>query len=209
MRRTALMDEACNSVTGTDHWRNVAALDEVGVREAILTGYRDGKPFTPYVPTIDIGRGGRVLDFGCGLGRNFPYLTSIADEVVGFDLPEMVARARSESRDVSLEADWSVLAAQRFDLVFASLVFQHIEPAQLRRYLADIMAMTRRCYVLSRGRHDFGGPTLRYVREFAYVPDGVFVEHDPATNALRRVGSISGDEIVELDDARHVEVLID
>ena len=49
------------------------------MRERILTGYKAGKPFTPYVPTITLPAPiESVLDFGCGLGRNFPYLKTIA-----------------------------------------------------------------------------------------------------------------------------------
>ena len=84
-------------MAGKDDWLSVAAADDPDeVRERILTGYRDGKPFTPYVPTISLPDSiDRVLDFGCGLGRNFPYLTSIAREVVGFDLPPMIDRCRT------------------------------------------------------------------------------------------------------------------
>jgi hypothetical protein len=74
-------------------WVELAATatdDEL--REKILTGFRDGKPFTPYSPTLALPSPiDGVLDFGCGLGRNFPYLKTIASRVVGFDLPEMIA----------------------------------------------------------------------------------------------------------------------
>lgn len=71
-----------------------------------------------------------VLDFGCGVGRNFPYLKSVARHVTGYDLPPMIARCR-ELAPVPADAlsdDWPSLCEQRFDLVFASLVVQHIEP---------------------------------------------------------------------------------
>ncbi|HEY6617501.1 MAG TPA: hypothetical protein VIZ32_23400, partial [Vicinamibacterales bacterium] len=84
-------------MAGIDDWLSVARADDPDdVRERILTGYRDGKPFTPYVPTLAMPASvTTVLDFGCGLGRNFPYLTSIAGEVVGFDLPPMIERCRT------------------------------------------------------------------------------------------------------------------
>ena len=197
-------------MTGTEHWRQVAALDDVGVRDAILSGYADGKPFTPYVPTIDIGTPARVLDFGCGLGRNLPFLTTVASEVVGFDLPEMIARVRALEwpAAVSFEADWARVREQRFDLVFASLVFQHVEPAPLQRYLADIFTFAPRIYLLQRGRHDFGGPTLQYLPPGVAVADGVLVDHDPVTNNLTRLGPISGAEILSLADDRVYETIL-
>ena len=53
-------------------------------------------------------RSSRVLDFGCGLGRNFPYLTSFAREVVGFELPPMIERCRtlSDHPVTLLTSDW-------------------------------------------------------------------------------------------------------
>src|SRR5689334_9108298 len=117
-------------MAGREEWLSVASADDVDdVRERILTGYREGKPFTPYIPTIDLPRATRVLDFGCGLGRNFPYLTSIAPHVVGFDLPPMIERCRSlpDPPAVDLTSDWDDVRLSRFDVVFATLVLQHIE----------------------------------------------------------------------------------
>jgi SAM-dependent methyltransferase len=181
------------------------------VRDAILAGYRAGKPFLPYVPTCGVGRPRRVLDFGCGLGRNTGFLASVADEVVGFDLPEMVDRARGGTwpRGVRFEACWDVVRAARFDLVFVSLVFQHVAPDELGRYLEDLVVMAPRWYVLSRGRHDFGGPTMRHVASHVRLRDGVLVDHDPVCNGLAVVGPISASEMASLDDERHVEVVLE
>ena len=42
-------------MAGKDDWLSVAEADDPDdVRERILTGYRDGKPFTPYVPTVPL-----------------------------------------------------------------------------------------------------------------------------------------------------------
>jgi len=40
-------------VPGLDDWLNAArSADPDDLREQILTGFRAGKPFTPYVPTL-------------------------------------------------------------------------------------------------------------------------------------------------------------
>ena len=84
---TALSDRRCESrphhglisrvsippMPGRDEWSDIAVGDADELRERILTGYKSGKPFTPYVPTIPLPATiESVLDFGCGLGRNFP-----------------------------------------------------------------------------------------------------------------------------------------
>ena len=197
---------------GNDYWRGVAAAERpADVREAILTGYRDGKLFAPYVPLLKLPPLDRILDFGCGLGRNFPYLRSVAGQVVGFDLAEMVERCRREialPSAVDLTSDWQWVRQQRFDCVFACLVLQHIEPDELATYLRDFAAMAPWTYVLSRGRSDFGGgvfASIAAASAFTGYACNV-VEHDPAMHGLRRSGTVPSAEMPPADD-RHYEML--
>ena len=65
------------------------------LREHILTGFKSGKPFRPYVPTIALpSQIDWLLDFGCGVGRNFSCVRTLGRHVAAFDLPPMVARCR-------------------------------------------------------------------------------------------------------------------
>src|SRR5881394_3020901 len=137
---------------GLDDWLSLArTADPDELREHILTGYKSGKPFTPYIPTLPLPSPiDNVLDFGCGVGRSFPYLKSIARHVVGYDLPPMIERCRAlaaEPVDL-LSGDWNEVKARRFDLIVAALVLQHIEPAQTRAYLADFARMAPVVYLL-------------------------------------------------------------
>ena len=179
---------------GVSDW--LAAARTAGaeeLRERILTGYKSGKPFTPYVPTIRLPSSlGWVLDFGCGIGRNFSYLKTAAQHVAGFDLEPMVERCRvlaSESIDL-LTHDWNELVLRRFDLVVAALVLQHIEPAACRSYLMDFARMAPLTYVLTRLESDFGVNVLALVDESnAFdVQECVEVEHDSERHQLRRLG---------------------
>jgi SAM-dependent methyltransferase len=124
---------------GRDYWLSIAqSTDPDDLREHILTGFRSGKPFTPYVPTIALPSPvERVLDFGCGVGRTFPFLKTIARHVTGFDLPPMIERCRAlatEPADTLLN-DWNaarqrtlrVLGRKSFDAVSASGAQGHYE----------------------------------------------------------------------------------
>jgi SAM-dependent methyltransferase len=198
---------------GRDAWMTVAASADDEIRERILTGYKDGKPFTPYIPTLALPSNlDSVLDFGCGLGRNFPFLTAAARSVTGFDLPPMIERCRGSAADRVdlLSADWDRLKGASFDLIFASLVLQHIEPAPVRLFLRDFSRMTPCVYLLTRNTTDFGENLLGIIAETGlFVPgEWVEVEHDPATHQLKVMGRSSFDEARRRDGDRHFEVLL-
>lgn len=195
-------------------WLDVAragTADEV--REWILTGFKAGKPFTPYVPTLALPAPvDRVLDFGCGVGRNFPYLRSLARHLTGFDLPPMIARCRDlapAAADV-LADDWPALRRQRFDLVFASLVLQHIEPETCRTYLADLAAMTPAIYVLTRASSDAGPNVIDLIASLnRFEIDAVVaVEHDERTHQLRVVGPAPLETARHEGNTAHYEMLV-
>jgi SAM-dependent methyltransferase len=183
------------------------------IRERILTGYKDGKPFTPYVPTLPIrGMVGSVLDFGCGLGRNFPYLKRIARTVTGFDLPPMIEQCRrlaDEEVDL-LSSDWDRIRTHRFDLIFASLVLQHIEPEPLRTFLDGFARMAPETYLLTRTRTDFNENLLDVVAGTGLFDAGecVEVDHDPITHQLRVLGRTPFDAARGAGDGKHFEVLL-
>jgi cyclopropane fatty-acyl-phospholipid synthase-like methyltransferase len=200
-------------MVGNEHWRRIATRPDAEVREEILSGYLQGKPFTPYVPTIEMPPSPtRVLDFGCGLGRSFSYLVSMATEVVGFDLPEMIdhcARAGTTEPTVVLRDDWPALREERFDLVFASLVLQHIDPTEARSYLDDFARMTETVYLLTRGRQDFGGATGALIDRHIWEIGAIaVVEHDQREHSLHRIGWLDASEIAEVDDDRHLEMVL-
>ena len=47
-------------MAGRDYWLSIAqSPDPDDLREHILTGFKNGKPFTPYVPTIAAAVAGR------------------------------------------------------------------------------------------------------------------------------------------------------
>jgi SAM-dependent methyltransferase len=194
-------------------WADLAATaTDTELKDRILTGFKEGKPFTPYVPTLALPPIASVLDFGCGLGRNFPFLTSIAPRVVGYDLPEMIERCRAVSPvTVSLlSGDWSAVSAMRFDLVFASLVLQHIPTREIERYATGLAQMAPAIYMLSRGVTDEGDNVFDVL-----VRSGLFdlspcveVEHDPVTHGLKVIGPASIDEARRAGNASHYEVLM-
>jgi SAM-dependent methyltransferase len=93
---------------------------------------------------------GRVLDFGCGVGRLARPFGSRFEEYVGVDVAEgMVARARELHADLPsytflAAADLTQLPDASFDLVYSNLVLQHLPSrAAVERYLADFLRVVR------------------------------------------------------------------
>lgn len=196
-----------------EDWLRVAAQgSDEDVREWILTGVKAGKPFTPYEPTIEWPPAASVLDFGCGLGRNFPCLERLAQRVTGFDLPPMIARCRSALGPGApeLSDDWAELSGRRFDLIFASLVLQHIDTPAIEAYLADFARMAPVIYLLSRGTTDDGGNVFAILQRLNLfsIGDCTEVEHDPDTHRLRVVGTAPVEVAARDGNQRHYEVLL-
>jgi SAM-dependent methyltransferase len=89
----------------------------------------------------------RVLDLGCGPGRDVRFLTELGCQVTGLDASAgMVAEARLGLPDAALvQADlrWSPFAAEAFDGVWACASLLHIPRTVLPPALAEISRLLR------------------------------------------------------------------
>ena len=197
----------------TEWARLASSASDDELREKILMGFKNGKPFTPSVPTLALpATMASVLDFGCGLGRNFPYLKTLAARVTGYDLPEMIDRCRRAGAvEVDLlSSDWNEISAMRFDMVFASLVLQHVPEDVCRQALDGFAVMAPVTYLLARGQGDFGFNALAVAARSQKFDGGAcrVVDHHPATHQLRVLESVPFEAAQTADDPRHFEVLL-
>jgi SAM-dependent methyltransferase len=96
---------------------------------------------------------GRIaaLDFGCGVGRLTAALADHFDTVTGLDIAEpMLARARAllaGTRGCAFvrndEPDLRIFADHSFDLVYSSLVLQHMPRPVAANYLREFVRVVR------------------------------------------------------------------
>lgn len=106
----------------------------------------------------------KVLDFGCGMGRNMVGMMMYAKKwtVIGYDNSSMVDRARrallvlnseDHARTVLL-SDWNDVIAMAsksaFDVIFCCLTLQHIEEKQLRWFLEQFKSIGDELFVQGR-----------------------------------------------------------
>jgi cyclopropane fatty-acyl-phospholipid synthase-like methyltransferase len=167
-----------------DVWLNATEYD---AGDLILTGYTgDFKDMPVYEEVISLtksseGHSQYALDFGCGVGRNTSALTKDYKKVVGFDLPSMISLVppENQSNNILYTSDWDTVKSFRFDLVLASLVFQHIEDAELNEYLNDISKMTDKIVIHSRTWIDHSETKVLPILEKYFIMDSIEHTADP------------------------------
>jgi SAM-dependent methyltransferase len=92
-----------------------------------------------------------ALDFGCGVGRLSQALAGHVDEVIGLDIaPSMLAKARELDRSagrvqfvLNQKPDLSLIGSASVDIVYSSLVLQHMPPEYARGYLREFVRVLR------------------------------------------------------------------
>lgn len=113
---------------------------------------------------------GRVLDFGCGLGRLTYGWAPHAQECVGVDISEgMIAGATGAARApncrfvLNTAPDLSQFESNSFDLVHTEIVLQHLpERRQITGYLKEFLRIARPGGVLYFQLPSYLPPTLRF-----------------------------------------------
>ncbi|CAB5218186.1 AdoMet_MTases domain containing protein [uncultured Caudovirales phage] len=163
-----------------DVWLN-ANKDDAG--DLILTGYEgEFKDMPVYQEIINlVGSCDKVLDFGCGVGRNTIALSNMANLVYGFDLPSMISLVPEEnkSENIVYATDWDSVRELNFDCVLASLVFQHIDDEELKNYLYDLSKMTSKLVLHSRTWVDHTETKVLDIVEKYFIAEYIEYTRDP------------------------------
>lgn len=138
----------------------------------VLTGYNintipPSRHLLKYINQENKSNNTKLLDFGCGIGRNLIFLSeSLPDcQIYGYDNEIMLRQAKKfvyqkyqknidDIENIHLFNNWNDIKQQKFDLIYATLVFQHIYEEPLSQYLRDIKAMTNVLLVESRRFND-------------------------------------------------------
>ena len=109
-----------------------------------------------------------ILDFVCCIGRNAIYLALNNPSYVvhGYDNPKMLNKLKEFGQakyqidvtslsNLHTTTEWDHLKNHKFDYIYATLVFQHINERSLDIYLTDMKNMTDNLIVYSRRYNDY------------------------------------------------------
>ncbi len=159
-----------------DFWLGTRGHDVRQNIEALLRHIEGAPPF-------------RILDFGCGPGRDLAAFRALGHEPVGLEgAPEFAAMAREHAGCEVLEQDFLALdlPAERFDGIFANASLFHVPSRELPRVLRELHATLKPGGVLfasnPRGNNEEGWNRGRYGAYHdidawrAYVGGAGFVE---------------------------------
>ena len=147
-----------------------------GISLDILSDYYDYLTFTEkskfrrnQIGLMDIRKGEKVLEVGCGTGA-LSLLSKIAvgefGEVEGIDIaPKMIANAQQKARKANLKINFKIASVNElpypdnyFDLVISSLMFHHLPVEVKKEGLEEIYRVLK-----EEGRFflcDFGSPHI-------------------------------------------------
>ncbi len=117
--------------------------------EAFWQGTRDHDVTQNYAALLEAIEGEvpfRILDFGCGPGRDLKHFRALGHEAVGLEgAPAFVAMARAHSGCAVLHQDFLSLSLPpaHFHGVFANASLFHVPAAELPRVLGELHAALR------------------------------------------------------------------
>lgn len=122
----------------------------------------------------------RILEYGCGIGRNIRYLQEAFPgvEIVGTDISEAsLSIAASENPGVQFELESIDLDIGSFDLIFVAGVFHHIPPVErpdASRLLAKRLSSDGVLYVFEH--NPYNPVTRKIVNNCPYDADAVLLK---------------------------------
>jgi SAM-dependent methyltransferase len=134
----------------------------------------------------------RILEFGCGIGRNIPFLQrAFPDaEIVGTDVSEAsLEQAATENPHQAFHVESPALSLGHFDLIFVAGVYHHIAPPERTAVTRLLRNRLKPAGSLCVFEHNPYNPvTRRIVKNCPYDADAVLLKPSELKDLLRGAG---------------------
>lgn len=131
----------------------------------------------------------RVLEYGCGTGRNIGYLQVAFPEakIFGTDVSaESLHKARANNPGVEFELEAPALDMGRFDLIFIASVFHHIPPVERKEVMKSLAARLAPGGSIDVFEHNpFNPVTRKIVGDCPFDADAVLLKPDELRGLFR------------------------
>ena len=146
-----------------EHWEDDNSLEKLFPK--IMTGKNVIEEFIPDINLLSILNDypQRILDFGCGIGRNTLALCQDYPtwSIVGYDNKMMLEKMEEYSQkkynknmdtfnNLKLTYDWEEIKKMKFDWIVCIIVLQHIKEIELEVYLDDFKCIGSKLLVIGR-----------------------------------------------------------
>lgn len=139
-----------------------------------------------------LGEPRRVLEFGCGIGGNIPYLRRAfpSAEIMGSDISaKSLEVARAENPDIYFWQEGDTGEQVDFDIIFVAGVFHHIPPSQreaVARLLFSRLVPSGLVFVFEH--NPYNPMTQRIVKNCPYDKGVVLLKPKDLKNVLLQGG---------------------
>lgn len=134
----------------------------------------------------------RVLEYGCGTGRNIGYLRNAfpGAEIVGTDVSVDSLRVAKQNHPAQqFEVEGPGLELGSFDLIFVASVFHHIPPAVRAEVMLTLANRLEPCGALDVFEHNPYNPvTRRIVSTCPFDADAVLLKPDELRRLFENAG---------------------
>ncbi|MES2832658.1 MAG: class I SAM-dependent methyltransferase [Pseudomonadota bacterium] len=140
------------------------------------------------------GSPGRILEFGCGTGRNLQFLKDVfpGSTIVGTDISQQsvaIAKQQNPEAECFTLTDQRLMECEKFDLIFVAGVFHHIEPAERPKVFRQLNALLSDTGALFVFEHNPYNPvTRKMVRECPFDTDAVLIPMPSMKKSLSEFG---------------------
>jgi len=105
------------------------------ISEKILNIRTEEKKLVDFINSIDLSKEQRILDVGCGYGKNLNLLRSSGFKVIGVDINQEIIDANNKTGIDCINEGQFKQDADLYDVILMSHIIEHFSPSALVKFM--------------------------------------------------------------------------